>query len=165
MRKFSIPGAIRIDVIFEVGLERSRCGEDALGVRFGGKTHPVGANTRQSTHKQQRSGLCRQLEQLSLDRSRVCRTIRLSLRATRPDVTRLIGAALAFSRECWMTAPGVPVGRSLSYNVELCLQHVSGHHHRLMRGGNLEIEVGDKQKEFLPLPRIDFYSVHGFESR
>ena len=40
MRKFSIRGAIRIDVIFEVGLERSRCGEDALGVRFGGKTHP-----------------------------------------------------------------------------------------------------------------------------
>jgi hypothetical protein len=40
MRKFSIPGAIRIDAIFEVGLERPRCGEEALGVRFGGKTHP-----------------------------------------------------------------------------------------------------------------------------
>jgi hypothetical protein len=51
MRKFSIPGAIRIAGICEVGLKRFRCGEDALGVRFGGKTHPVGVNARQPPHE------------------------------------------------------------------------------------------------------------------
>jgi hypothetical protein len=39
MRKFSTPEAIRIAEICEVGLKRFRYGQDALSVRFGGKTH------------------------------------------------------------------------------------------------------------------------------
>jgi hypothetical protein len=51
MRKFSISGAIRIARICKVGLKRFHCGEDALGVRFGGKPHPVGANARCSQER------------------------------------------------------------------------------------------------------------------